>query len=161
MASIKSINLNPRGGVPKRPVAETRLEYGGVAGDRQRDRRYHGGPERAVCLYSWERIQALRAEGHPIQPGTAGENLTVEGLDWDQVTPGVRLQVGEAELEITSYTAPCKTITASFTDGEFKRVGQKQRPGWSRVYARVLREGMVRVGDAVFVDEAGMESEIT
>jgi MOSC domain-containing protein YiiM len=91
----------------------------------------------------------LRAEGHPIDAGTTGENLTIEGLDWSALVPGVRLIIGEAELEITSYVVPCRNITASFANGEFKRIGQNIHPGWSRLYARVLREGTVRVGDAV------------
>lgn len=152
MAHLKSINVNPRGGVPKLPVPQARLEFGGVAGDKQRDRRYHGGPERAVCLFSWDRIEALRAEGHPIEPGTTGENLTIEGLDWNLITPGVRLEIGEAELEITSYTTPCTHIRASFDGENFNRIGQKQFPGWSRLYARVLKEGTVRAGDKVFVN---------
>jgi len=153
MAHLKNINVNPRGGVPKLPVAEARIVEVGVVGDKQRDRRYHGGPQRAVCLYSVERIEALRAEGHPIEAGTTGENLTIEGLDWQFITPGTRLEIGDVILEITSYTAPCKHIIASFANGEFTRMGQKQHPGWSRVYARVLKEGRVQLKDSVYVSE--------
>ena len=38
---------------------------------------FHGGPERALCLFSLERILELQAEGHPIFPGAAGENITI------------------------------------------------------------------------------------
>jgi MOSC domain-containing protein YiiM len=120
-----------------------------MEGDRQRNRRFHGGPMRALCLYAQERIDGLRAEGHPIGPGAVGENVTIEGLDWDAVVPGVRLRIGAAEVEVTSYTVPCKSIAGAFRDGAFTRIGQKVHPGWSRVYVRVLREGAVAVGDAV------------
>ena len=142
-----------RGGVPKLPVPQARLSSDGVAGDRQNDRRHHGGPDRAVCIYSLELIEALQREGHPIVPGSAGENLTVSGLDWDRIAPGVRLTVGEANLEIVSFTVPCKTIRASFADGRFERISQKTNPGWSRVYARVLFAGEARIGDAVEITE--------
>lgn len=138
-----------RGGVPKLPVPQARLSSAGVEGDRQNDRRHHGGPDRAVCIYSLELIEALQQEGHPIVPGSAGENLTVSGLNWDGIAPGVRLTVGEATLEIASFTVPCKTIRASFADGRFERISQKTNPGWSRVYARVLFAGEARIGDAV------------
>jgi MOSC domain-containing protein YiiM len=147
---VHSINTS-RGGVPKLPRAEATVTVDGLVDDRQRDRRYHGGPMRAVSLYSLERIRALQAEGHPVDVGTMGENVTVAGLDWDRVGPGVRLTIGTVELEITKDAAPCKTIAGSFLDGGFTRASQKTSPGWSRYYARVLREGVVRVGDAVLV----------
>lgn len=147
---VAQININPAGGVPKHRVSQANLKTEGVEGDFQRNKKYHGGPERAVCLYCIERIEALQAEGHPISPGSTGENLTLQGIDWDAVKPGVVLQIGdEARLEIASYTLPCFKIKASFAQEEFKRAMQKLHPGWSRVYARVLQEGLVREGDQV------------
>jgi MOSC domain-containing protein YiiM len=146
-ARVHRINVNPEGGVPKHRIAATRLLRGGVEGDKQRDLRYHGGPERAVCLYSLERLRALAEEGHPVGPGDLGENLTVEGLDWSEVRPGMRYAVGEAVIEIMSETIPCNTLTACFSDGRFTRISAKKHPGWSRWYASVLREGLVREGD--------------
>jgi MOSC domain-containing protein YiiM len=122
----------------------------GLLKDAQNDKKGHGGPERAVCVYSLERIHALQAEGHPIDVGTAGENVTVEGIDWDLVVPGTRIRLGkEVALEVASFTSPCKTIKESFIDGKFVRISQKLHPGWSRVYARVLSEGQIRCGDSV------------
>ncbi|HEU0080102.1 MAG TPA: MOSC domain-containing protein [Longimicrobiaceae bacterium] len=138
------------GGVPKLPVPEAEVTPLGLVGDRQRNRLFHGGPKRAVCLFALEEIERLRAEGHPIAPGTTGENVTVAGLPWERVRPGARLALGdEVVLEVTSYTAPCKNIVPSFRDGDFTRISQKLHPGESRVYARVLRPGLVRTGDPV------------
>lgn len=145
---LQSINVSD-GGVPKRPVAEAHVGPEGVAGDRHRDVLHHGGPERAVSLYSAEVIASLAAEGHPIQPGTTGENLTVSGLAWREIVPGTELRVGPVRLLVTSFTSPCEKIAGSFADGAFARISQKVHPGWSRVYARVLEGGVVRVGDAV------------
>ncbi len=149
---MASINLSA-GGVPKRRVNDAKVSRSGLKEDAQNDTKHHGGPDRAVCLYSLERIHSLQAEGHPIDQGTAGENVTVEGIDWDLVVPGVRLRLGEEVLlEIASFTNPCKTIKASFIDGKFIRIAQKLHPGWSRVYARVLSEGPIRSGDPVQLD---------
>jgi MOSC domain-containing protein YiiM len=152
---IFQLNVS-NGGVPKLAVREVLLTPGGLEGDRQRDLRYHGGPDRAVCLFAFERILELQAEGHPIVPGSVGENVTVAGLDWSRLAPGARLALGEEALvEIAGYTSPCKRIAASFLEGDFKRISQKLRPGDSRLYARVLRPGRVRVGQGVrvLVDE--------
>ncbi len=146
------------GGVPKLPIPEAKVTKLGVAGDRQRSPLIHGGPDRAVCLYSLEVIEALQKEGHSIKPGSAGENLTLAGVDWAKLQPGDRVRVGEkVHLEIVSYTAPCQHNACWFHDGEFKRISQKLHPGWSRVYARVLLEGTVKPGDPVVVEIQSME----
>ena len=138
------------GGVPKLSVPSARVSRVGVAGDRQRDLRYHGGPDRAVCCLALEVIERLRAEGHSIAPGTTGENLTIAGLDWPRVRPGARLRfAGGVELEVTGFAAPCGNIRGSFKGGEIERLSDKRHPGESRVYCRVLSEGEVRTGESV------------
>ena len=148
---LVSINIS-NGGVPKRRVNGAQVSRLGLEGDRQTDIKHHSGPERAVCVYSLERIRSLQAEGHPIDVGTVGENVTVEGIDWDLAVPGARVRLGdEVVIEIASFTDPCKTIKASFINGKFVRIAQKLYPGWSRVYARVLEEGEIHFGDTVEV----------
>jgi MOSC domain-containing protein YiiM len=150
---VHQINISD-GGVPKRPVLEAKVSEQGLDGDRQRNLKFHGGRDRAVCLYSLELIERLQDEGHPIDPGSAGENLTLSGLDWDQMRPGVRLMIGpDIRLEVTSYTTPCHHNGRWFRDEDFSRIAQKLNPGWSRVYAKVLRGGFVRPGDAVEVKQ--------
>ena len=142
------------GGVPKLPVEGAMVRAMGMEGDKQRDRRFHGGPDRALCLYSQERIDALAGEGHPVRPGALGENVTIVGLPWEEVRPGVRLRIGAVEAEVTAFASPCQKIAGGFRDGEFTRIGQKVNPGWSRVYVRVLSEGAIAVGDPVVLDSA-------
>jgi MOSC domain-containing protein YiiM len=144
---VESINTS-HGGVPKHPVFEAFVTYDGVDGDRQRDRRFHGGPDRAVVMFSAEVIDALRAEGHPIAAGTTGENVTLSGLDWRLVVPGVEMAIGGVRLVVTKYASPCYKIRGSFSDADEARIAQTKHPGWSRVCARVVSEGLIRVGDA-------------
>ena len=138
------------GGVPKRAVAEARVTWLGLEGDAHRDEEHHGGPDRAVCLFSMEAIRELAAEGHTIAPGVIGENVTTEGVDWTRVVPEAYLLLGERVLlQVTRYTSPCFKIAPVFVGRELSRVSQKRRPGWSRVYARVLVEGRLRPDDGV------------
>jgi MOSC domain-containing protein YiiM len=145
---LYQINVSD-GGVPKKPVPEARITIHGVEGDRQRSLKIHGGLDRAVCLFSLELINTLRAEGHQVDPGSTGENLTLAGLSWSNLKPGVRLSVGNVRLEIVSHTDPCRLNARWFRRGEYRRISEKHHPGWSRLYARVLTEGTVRPGDAV------------
>jgi MOSC domain-containing protein YiiM len=151
---LLSINTSD-GGLPKLPRHQAEVTTAGVDGDRQRNRRLHGGPDRAVCLYSFDLIRALRAEGHPISIGEAGENLTVQGVDWDAVGPGARFMIGGVSLLVTSFTVPCRLLTARFHGGDPARVSHKAHPGWSRVYARVEQPGLLFIGDPVTFDPPG------
>lgn len=151
---IFQINVS-EGGVPKLAIVAGEVNAAGLSGDRQRDQQHHGGTARALCLFSLEHILALQREGHPIYPGAIGENVTVAGLDWDLLTPGVSLRLGEGvEIAITSYTMPCSNIAFAFADGNMNRVSQKKHPGWSRLYARVVQPGHIAPGDPVTVISA-------
>lgn len=148
---LESINAS-RGGVPKAAMFEGLITERGLDGDHQRDLRYHGGPDRAIVLFSLDVIRALQREGHPVAAGSTGENLTVSGLEWADLVPGRLVQIGEVQLEVTKYTSPCEKIAGSFLDCDFTRISQKRHAGWSRVSARVLAGGLVRMGDPVTLE---------
>jgi len=90
-----------------------------------------------------------------IDAGSAGENLTLAGLAWETIEPGTKLKIGpDVQLEVASYCAPCDHNARWFRDGDITRISQRTNPGWSRLYARVLRSGVVRPGDIVEVIES-------
>lgn len=152
---VHQINVSG-GGLPKLPVLEAKITEQGLEGDRQRNLKVHGGPHRAVCLFSIDLIERLQDEGHSIDSGLSGENLTLAGLVWEKLQPGNRLMIGpEVRLELTSYCAPCEWNAPWFRDGEYSRISQKKNPGWSRLYAKVIRGGIVRPGDEVVVEAKG------
>lgn len=151
MNHIHQISIS-KGGVPKLPVLEAQVELNGLLGDKQKNKQFHGGPERAICLFSLQIIERLQSEGHPIHPGSTGENLTISFDQYENLVPGSKLKIGaEVILEISSYTVPCKTIKDSFQAQDFTRISQKLFPGSSRLYARVVQTGLVRVGDVIEV----------
>jgi len=148
---VLQVNVSS-GGVPKRPVAEAWVDRLGLTGDAHADATEHGGPHRAVALYALEAIRRVQADGHPISPGSAGENLTTTGIELAALPVGTRLAIGERlVLELSKPDNPCKTIAADFTDGRFARISIATHPLDSRMYARVLTEGPVRPGDAITV----------
>ena len=149
MATIYQINTS-QGGVPKLPQDTAEVTKNGLVGDVQADQVHHGGPHQAVCLFGLEVIEQFQSEGHPIQPGSVGENLTISGVSWEQLTPGRRLEVGqEVVLEITDFASPCAKNAQFFADGDFTRMMESRHPGEARLYASVINEGTVRVGDEV------------
>jgi len=93
IGKILHINVNPNGGVPKLQVDKASIHKLGLHNDKQNSK-HHGGVDRAVLLWSIEEISKLQKEGISITPGSAGENLTVEGLEWDQLKKGDIIRVG-------------------------------------------------------------------
>ena len=148
MGRVHQINTSG-GGVPKLPIATAVVEERGVVGDIQADRVHHGGPDQALCLFSLEVIEHMQAEGHSIAPGSAGENITVSGIEWGLVVPGKRMSVGPVQLEITHFATPCSKNAQWFKDGKYNRMHASTHPGESRVYARVLSGGPIKTGDSV------------
>jgi MOSC domain-containing protein YiiM len=140
------------GGVPKLPVDAADIGLRGLEGDRQAARQHHGRPWQALCLWSAEVIDRLRAEGHPLRPGNAGENVTISGIDWTALRPGVRMAIGEALVETSLWATPCSKNAQWFAGRDFDRMHHERERGVSRIYAWVLEPGAVRTGDAVVVE---------
>ena len=92
-AVVHSINISTQGGVPKLPIDKAEIKFEGVEGDfnKFRTEKKNSIGTRAVTLFSLEQIEKLKSEGHSIDVGTTGENITIEGVDWPS-------------LEAVSYT---------------------------------------------------------
>lgn len=142
MPHLAQLNISP-GGMPKLPIASALVTHAGVEGDWQLNRKYHGGPDRAVCIFSVELYDELRRDGIDLAPGSVGENFTTAGLDLCALSTGDRLQVGPCLIEITKVRIPCRSL-----DQWDKRLLTliKNRSGW---VARVLVDGMVQTGDRI------------
>lgn len=146
---IFQINVS-EGGLPKLARFQVEINKEGILGDKQRDTTAHGGLLRALCVYSLERLILLQEEGHPIFPGAMGENLTLSGIDWEKIYPGITLKIADRILiKVTSYTSPCSSLEPYFINSDYSRVSQKVYPGWARVYTSVLEPGVIRIGDPV------------
>jgi MOSC domain-containing protein YiiM len=140
------------GGVPKVSIPIAEVGPGGIVGDVQGNRRNHGRPWQAVCLYSSDLIASLRGEGHSITAGGAGENITISGVDWSRMRGGLTVTVGDVELRTSSAATPCHKIGDCFADRYWDRIDHVEHPGWARWYASVRRGGTVAPGDTVTIN---------
>lgn len=146
-AVVHQINTS-RGGVPKRPVERVEVDFDGIVGDRQGNRRFHGRPWQALCFWSHEVIEGFAAAGNPIFPGAAGENVTIGGIDWQKFRPGVRARVGTVLVDMTSWAIPCKHNAQWFANRDFRQMSHERGPV-SRLYATVVEPGTIATGDTV------------
>lgn len=150
------------GGLPKRAVPHPiMLQSEGVEGDRQRNLKIHGGPDKAVLMIASETIDSLAVRGFPVYYGALGENLTVTGLDPGRWRSGQRYRIGpDAVIEFTKLRAPCTNldvygppIKAEIYDARCK-AGDFTSPHWAHggFYARVLHRGLLFPGAPVILE---------
>ncbi|MBL8173436.1 MAG: MOSC domain-containing protein [Bryobacterales bacterium] len=133
----------------KNPVqGPLHLGMEGFAGDRQADRRYHGGPDKAALVYSHDHYAPWHAElfPTPLPPGAFGENILVSGMTEQDVCVGDIYQLGLAQVQISQPRQPCGKQARRW--GIADLVQQINKRGWTGWYLRVLREGLVQAGDS-------------
>jgi MOSC domain-containing protein YiiM len=126
------------------PVAVGKL---GLDGDKIANKKYHGGPDQAVYLYSaqdyeWWAGQLDRVLGY----GAFGENVTLVDFGADGPHVGDVWHIGgEVILQLTAPRIPCSKLSARMGDPFFlKAFVAANRSG---AYARVLQPGQVQAGD--------------
>ena len=147
---IVSINISDKKGVRKRPVPEVALKTAyGIEGDAHASSAWH----RQVSLLALESIEKMRAMGLKVKPGDFAENITTEGIDLLSFPVGTHMTIGEGiEVEVSQIGKECHTRCAIFY-----QAGDCVMPK-EGIFVRVLRGGMIRVGDRITV--AGQRSAV-
>ncbi len=130
-------------GICKNPVSgPVRLGRIGFEGDGVGDTKHHGGPDKAVCLYSFDHYPYWKdVLGISLPAAAFGENLTISGLTEKDVCIGDIFQIGSAVVQVTQPRQPCKTLAARYGRTDMvKLVVDSGRTGF---YCCVLGEGFV------------------
>ncbi len=122
----------------------------GLEGDEQADRRYHGGPDKALHHYPADHYPFWRGEigDHPLlgAPGAFGENIAVSGLTETEACLGDRYRLGSATIELSHGRQPCWKQGHRFGEPWVTaRIVKTRRSGW---YYRVIEPGEAQAGDA-------------
>jgi MOSC domain-containing protein YiiM len=153
---IEQLSIS-KGGVPKYPMPRAWAGPLGLEGDAQRHTGIHGGPLQALLLVSKEDIEALREQGFPVAPGSLGENLTISGIDFRQLRPGMRLRAGDAVIELTKIRRPCDQLEI-YNGGGKGRIQKAVHSVAARggFYAAVVQAGAIRPGDAIALIDAAV-----
>lgn len=130
-------------GICKETVEEAFLSKEGFHGDGVADLRFHGGPDRAVCVYPYEHYTQWKEEfGEILPPSAFGENLTVSNMLEAEVYIGDIYRIGDAVIQVTQSRIPCSTITKRTNlPLLLKRMVETGHTGY---LCRVLEEGVVK-----------------
>ena len=96
------------------------------------------GSDRQLLLMDRESLDTL-----DLSPGKLKENITTAGLSLYEMSPGQRLRLGRAVIELTKPCPPCGQMEA------IRRGLERELEGRRGYLARVVESGEVRVGDAI------------
>lgn len=146
--TVTEIHLAKATRLPMRPVATVEAEQGrGLVGDR-----YHGTRHRHVTLQSRTDLDEASARlGAPVRSELTRRNVTLSHGEVPR-TPGVRMRVGGALLEVVRVAAPCRLLDDTIGVGAMEAL--RRRGG---TVLRVLESGPITVGDTVEVVEEPSE----
>jgi MOSC domain-containing protein YiiM len=144
-ATIVAVSLSA-GGIPKRNVEQAEITLAGLVGDGHAHEK-HRRAQRAVSVQDVELFDQLVAEGYAVGPGIMGENLTLRGLNVQQLAAGDRLYLENGPvLELTEPRKPCYVLDAVHPQLKEAVVG---RCGF---LCRVVQSGTCRVGQRITVE---------
>lgn len=140
-------------GICKTPLpGPLNLTAAGFENDGVGDLKHHGGPDKAVCVYSldhypyWEELLKIK-----LSEAAFGENLTVSGMREDEVCIGDIYETGSALLQVSQPRQPCRTLSARYERDDMIKLVRDS--GLTGFYFRVLRTGSVKKGDQLRLQE--------
>jgi MOSC domain-containing protein YiiM len=135
--------------IDKKPVhGKIFLSTLNLDGDQQADLHFHGGPDKAVCVYShdhysfWESVLDTKLEA-----GAFGENLTVKGIIEEDVWIGDVYELGDALVQVTQPRQPCFKLATKLKQPKLPLM--VQHTGYTGFYFRVLKEGTISSEDSL------------
>jgi len=129
--------------VKEKVLGSVALGEENLAGDYQANRKYHGGPDKAICAYSAEHYPDWNSFlGYDLGYGAFGENITIEGLTEDRLCIGDTLEIDGVALQISQPRQPCASISKRWSAPKLPR--RMEETGWTGFYCRVLVTGDLR-----------------
>jgi len=143
-AKVISVNVSKDKGEKKHNIEKCML----VKDMGLKDDAHAGFMHRQVSLLARESIEKIRKMGIDVVPGDFAENLTTEGIDLPSLPIGTKLLVGNGiVLRVTQIGKECHARCAIF-----QQVGDCVMPR-EGIFAEVLTEGEVKIGDTITVEQ--------
>lgn len=153
-ASVIGPTFSPTG-IFKQARNTVEINSLGILDDIQVDKRFHGGPERALhqfSLLSYQKIiQRFPLLHKKAWPGSLGENLSATGMTEDTVCIGDIYAIGSTVIQVSGPRIPCWKIDEKLIQPKLHLfIRQCHLSGW---YFRVLQAGKLNMGNSVSLVE--------
>jgi MOSC domain-containing protein YiiM len=142
-------------GIYKQSVEQVSVAELGIIGDIQADKRFHGGPEKALHQYALSSYEKI-IKRYPLlyrkaKPGAIGENLSATDMNEHNVCIGDIYKVGSCVLQVSSPRIPCWKIDVKLKQPDLNQfISQHRLNGW---YYRVLQAGDITLNDKFLLQQ--------
>lgn len=134
-------------GAHKNLVDAITVDVNGACGDEQGNLKVHGGPEKALLLYTRDDYEQWTRDGYEFGPGNFFENITIDELRTSDIHLADTLHIGEVTVQVSQIRRPCTTLAHRWNMKELPRLVQST--GRSGFYVRVRTPGTIRTNDPV------------
>ena len=124
-----------------------------IVGDKQADLMNHGGEDKAVYAFPYEHYHYWQKKldlAH-IPYGKFGDNLTVSGIDENDLAPGDQLIINDCILEVSQPRIPCYKISFEFQRKSM--LNEFIASAHTGIYFRVIQPGTISAGQAVSIEK--------
>jgi MOSC domain-containing protein YiiM len=141
---VLAVNISEEKGTKKTNIGScTLMKDFGLSGDA------HAGPwHRQVSLLANESIEKMKAMGLNVGYGDFAENITTEGVDLVHLPIGTEILIGNSVIiRVTQIGKECHERCAIYY-----QAGDCVMPK-EGIFAEVISEGKVKVGDEILIGE--------
>lgn len=136
MGIVKAVCTSSKKGIQKRPIEKGYFKIDhGIVGDA-----HAGNWHRQVSLLSYQKVIEFNEKGGNVVDGDFGENLLVDGIEFNTLPVGTKFYCGDVVLELTQIGKECHSHCAIF-----HRVGDCIMPRMG-VFTKVIKEGTIEAG---------------
>ncbi|MCK9150718.1 MOSC domain-containing protein [Methanobacterium alcaliphilum] len=144
MGKVLAVCISKEKQTKKKDIKESLiLKNFGLKDDAHADSSSH----RQVSLLAQESIDKIQKNGFNVKKGDFAENITTSGIDLKSLKIGTVLSVGEkVQIKVTQIGKECHSPCAIY-----HQMGHCVMPS-EGIFAIVLREGLVKVGDEIKID---------
>ncbi|MHC4663886.1 MAG: MOSC domain-containing protein [Planctomycetota bacterium] len=140
MARVVSISTGTERRAAKKPVSGATLLAGhGIEGDA-----HAGSPNRQVSILMARDLETAEVPGQPPGPGDFAENLVIDGLEFEDLLPGTKIEIGPSLLEVTEIGK------SKWKEGDYSFRGLPL-VAHRGIFARIIRGGFVSPGEQVSI----------
>jgi MOSC domain-containing protein YiiM len=139
---------NEKSAIGKNVVKTAKLNKSGFVSDDVANHEFHGGIDRAVCVYPYEHYSKWeKLFNKKLRLPAFGENITAVGMTEAEVHIGDIYKIGDTVIQVTQGRVPCSTISSFNQEKEFlKLVFDTSLTGY---FCRVIEEGTINIDSKI------------
>lgn len=123
----------------------------GLDGDKQVDKRYHGGEDKAIHIGSMLHFEKFKKQNdEELDKLAFGCNIFIDSYDESDIYVGDIYTIGDIEIQVTQPRQPCWKIGALFGKTASRYIVKNYATGW---YVKVLSGGTLDINDPMILKE--------